>query len=245
MSPPDRPPRLAGWILDVCEGARGPGAIRGDLDEEYVRHVRPTRSWLRARAWYWGQVGRSAPRVAGAHLGRGLPDAGGALGRRAEDLGFASRALMRRPAFLGAAGAALALGVGANAAVFGVVHAVLLRPLPYAHADRLVRVHPDALFYTDVAEVYELARRVRAFDALVPWTRGLTLFTGGAEPEEVRGGRVGWNHFQMLGAAPVLGRAFGPDDAVGDGVDAIILSHRLWVRRFGGDPAVVGKQVEV
>ncbi|MEQ9401073.1 MAG: ADOP family duplicated permease [Longimicrobiales bacterium] len=225
------PPRLAVWLLE-CADRRG--HLLGDLEEEYRRFHRP-RGRLRADAWFWRQALRTLPGLAAGHLRRG----GGTMA----DLRQALRALRRRPGFALMAVATFALALGANALVFSLVHSVLLRPLPFVHAERLVHVHPDALFLVDLEEARAVAEATPSVERALPWGRALFLFTGAGVAEEVRGATVEWYHFDALGAAPAVGRAFTRDDAAAG--DAVILSHALWTRRFGGDRSLVGQRVDV
>jgi putative ABC transport system permease protein len=113
--------------------------------------------------------------------------------------------------------------------------------LPPAAADRLVRPLPDELFFLDSHQAQALAERTNTLESFAAWSRSLFSFTNRGQAEEVRGARVDWNHFDMLGMPASLGRTFVRDDAVDS--RAIILSHGLWQRRFGADPAVVGSTI--
>lgn len=238
MSPRRRPPALAGWLLDRLDPS---GSIRGDLDEEYLRYRRPEGA-VGARLWYWGQVVRSLPRMTGRREGEG---AGAWAARRGADLGQALRAVRRRPGASGLTVATLGLALGVNVAVFSLVQAVVFRDLPFEAASRLVRLHPDELFYVDLAGAQALAEEASTVERVLPWGRTLFTFTGSDPAEEVRGATVAWDHFEGLGARPLLGRGFVRGDAEVVPADAVVLSHGLWVRRFGADPGVVGRRVEV
>jgi predicted permease len=205
--------------------------VVGDLDEEYTRYVRPRRGRFGADLWYWRQVVRSA----GPLWARRSSVLNGDL---RGDVARAVRTLSRRPGLSTAVVLSLALGVGANTAVFAVVHGVLLRPLPFAHADRVVRPLPESLFFVDASQVETLRERLTTIDELAGWGRSLFLFESDDDAVEVRGGTVDWNHFTMLGATAAVGRTFVRQDAAAR--DAIVLSHGLWQRRFGGDPGIVG-----
>ncbi len=236
-----RPPRWSRALLQRLERPSDCGTLVGDLDEEYVHFQRPRLGRQGADRWYRGQVLRSAPGLLLRRLRSPSRRTGSAaLGT---DLRVAMRVLRRRPAYALAVVVTLALGLGMNSMLFSVVHAVLMRPLPYADSERLVRPMPDDLFFLSTHEAVELEMRMTSFESIAAWGRSLFLFTHGGEAEEVRGARVGWNHFDMLGVEAALGRTFVADDAVGD--DAVVLGHGLWTRHFGADPAIVGRTVEL
>jgi len=166
-----------------------------------------------------------------------------------QDLRYGARMLRKNPGFTLIAVITLALGIGANTAIFSVVNAVLLRPLQYAGPERLVQVWqnfpqsganqvtvsaPEFLDYKDQNRVFE---RMAAFRP-----QGFTL-TGGAEPERIFGLRVSADLFPLLGVAPALGRAFLPEEDQIGGPRAVILSHGLWQRRFGSDTTLIGKSL--
>ncbi len=254
MSRPEgAPPRLASALVVWLAGPGDPGSLVGDLDEEYTSYQLPNRGRRAADSWYRRQVVLSLPALVVRRL-RGKPDRGTGLakggrvggsppGELLGDLRFALRVLRRRPGYTVATVLTLGLGLGVNTTLFTVVHAVLLRPLPFADVDRLVRPVPDELFFIDASEAELLDQRMTTFESFAAWGRTLFLFTDGAEAEEVRGARVSWSHFDMLGVEAMLGRTFVRDDAATD--DAIVLGHGLWVRRFGADPSVVGGTVDL
>jgi predicted permease len=166
------------------------------------------------------------------------------------DLRHAVRSLRRRPGYLVAAVGTLALVIGANAAIFAVANATLLRPVPFAAGDRTVAIylnppgtrevrHRNPLRPIDLVKFRQRSRTIGRFEAFTPRTRALT---GRGEPEVVREAAVTQGLFGMMGVAPRLGREFRPDeDRPRSGV--AVLSHGLWQRRFGGDPGVVGSRV--
>ncbi len=167
------------------------------------------------------------------------------------DVRFAARSAAKRPAFTAVAVATLALGVGATSALFSVIDGVLLRPLPLAHADRLVAVgttpasgemrngpasYPDFVDYRDQAA---------SFDALVAFEpANRTLLAGGAA-EKVSGAVVSGGFFDALGVRMALGRAFGRDEDRPGGPRVAVLGHALWRDRFGGDPKVLGRSIQL
>lgn len=161
------------------------------------------------------------------------------------DVRFALRSLARRPGFAVIALVTLTLGLGANVAIFSVVQSVVLRPLPYADAERLVRLQPDSLFPSSLDEALYLDENARTLDGVAAWGRALFLLeTGDAPPEELRGAIVDPLHFSVLGAPPALGRGFEVADGFEGAEPVVILGHQLFQRRFGGDESVVGRQVQ-
>src|SRR5688572_18838129 len=164
---------------------------------------------------------------------------------RLPDVSLAFRNIFRRPGFALVAITLMALGAGANAAVFSVVRGVLLRPLPFAEPDRLVAFWPNNFVSNEeVAYWRDHARSFTQIGAISPgWMMGLVADTG--EPIKVTGGRVSDNMFQALGARPALGRAIEPGDAR-PGVPAVaVLSDELWRSRFNADPAIVGRGIQL
>ena len=157
-----------------------------------------------------------------------------------QDLKYGARTLRRKPLFAFVAIATLAIGIGANAAIFTVVNAVLLRPLPFASPERLFAI--TGMSYT--GEFVELQRRARTFDAASYVDRQVTL-TGGGEPERIQTAFVSPNTFAMLGVAAALGRPLAEGDEQARDGAVIVLSHRLWLSRFGGDRTVVGRRIVV
>jgi predicted permease len=140
----------------------------------------------------------------------------------------------------------LALGIGVNTAIFSVIDGVLIKPLPYAEPDALVRVFEEGPtvpeFPLSPAVFLEYRERSQGFEALAAYERG-DLQLGGERPEQLRGMRVTAGFFQLLGYRPQLGREFDRRDEQAGRSDVAILSHEIWARRFGSDPAVVGTTV--
>lgn len=182
------------------------------------------------------------------------------LGDFVQDLSYGLRQLRHSPGFATAAVVTLALGIGANTAIFTVVDAVLIRPLPYGNAERLITIweknlsaeaarfrslQPDRkdLISTSVPVLQELRARTDLFEQVAahnyfPVRR---VLTGGGEPEEIVAGWVTANFFSTLGVSPELGRGFLPgEDSLGK-TRVIVLSHLLWEQRFGGDRTICGK----
>ncbi|HEX6739870.1 MAG TPA: ABC transporter permease, partial [Vicinamibacteria bacterium] len=161
------------------------------------------------------------------------------------DVRQAARRLARSPGFTLGALSLLALGLAANSAIFSLVHAVLLRPLPYPEADRLVMVwaHSErgdtAAYYP---EYLDWKAQAASFADLAV-TRGQSInLSGGGEPERLIGSFVSASFFPTLGVQAALGRTFRPEESeISSAAPVAVLSHGLWQRRFGGDPAVLGR----
>ena len=165
------------------------------------------------------------------------------------DVRYVLRQLRRAPAFTLVAVLTLALGVGATTAIFSAVHAVVLRPLPFDEPDRLVRVYessPSTSAADEVSPKVFAAWRAgtRAFARMTAIeTRSATLVDRTARPEQVAMLRTTADYFPLLGVRPLLGRAFTRDEDRPGANHVLVLGHRYWLRRFGGDPAVVGRSV--
>jgi len=165
----------------------------------------------------------------------------------AQDIRFGARALRKSPGFAAVAVLTLALGIGANTAIFSVVNAVLLRPLPYPDSNHLAIIW-SGLGNTNrsVASTYELfqiRQQAKEFDQIGGiWITNGSL-PGEGEAEQVKVGTVTSNFLPILCARPELGRFFGPEDEAPDAQWALMISHGVWVRRFGADPSIIGKTI--
>jgi putative ABC transport system permease protein len=165
------------------------------------------------------------------------------------DLHYATRMFLKNPAFTVITVITLALGIGANTAIFSVVNTLLMRPLPYSNPDQLVMVWENLrkdnnphnavapANFVDWKEQNKSFQQMAAFTAPVNYN-----FTGGDMPERVVGARVSAGFFQMLGVQPVQGRLFNDEEDQPGSNQVIIISHGLWQRRFGSDPTLIGKQ---
>jgi predicted permease len=163
------------------------------------------------------------------------------------DLAHSARGLARKPGFALSVVLSLAIGVGANAAVFSVASALLLRPLPYADADRLVILwnrSPGIGILEDwfsTAQYADIRAGHAGFEQVALAIGANDNLTGGGEPERVGTLRVTSNFLSMLGARPAAGRLFTAADDVPGGTRSAVLGHATWMRRYGGDPGVVGR----
>jgi putative ABC transport system permease protein len=167
-----------------------------------------------------------------------------------QDVRFALRQLRHNPGFTLSAIAALALGIGATTAIFSVVNTVLLKPLTYPNADRMVNfLRPSSLLADNLHNITEfhffqrqtnLFKEVVAFDSGGP---GFNLTSG--RPEQLHGIHVTEGYFRAYGAHVLLGRTFTPQEDLPNGGKVVVLGYGLWQRRFGGDPAIVGKSLSL
>lgn len=168
-----------------------------------------------------------------------------------QDLRGGVRGLLKSPLHTFIAALTIALGIGINTTMFSIVEAVLLRPLPYQNAERLIAINADLPGLSlknvgfSVPEADDLAARTDLFDMVSPvWVFDANL-TGGQQPERVVMMASGTNYFEMLGAAPQIGRVFGPQDRADGFAEAVVLSDASWQRLFGRDPAALGKQIRI
>jgi predicted permease len=167
-----------------------------------------------------------------------------------QDVRFAFRALRKSPGFAIAAISALALGIGANTAIFSVVNTVLLKPLTYPDADRMVQfLAPSALLANDLACIRDFhfyQRQTSAFQEIAAYDiagPGFNLTEG--RPEQLHGIHVTEGYFRLYGAPVMLGRTFTKQEDLPHGGNVVVLSYGLWQRRFGGNPAIVGKSLSL
>ncbi|MGH9837351.1 MAG: ABC transporter permease [Blastocatellia bacterium] len=166
-----------------------------------------------------------------------------------QDLRYGARMLMKKPGFTTIAVLTLALGIGAVTAIFSVVNGVLLRPLPFVGAERLVRVYvtvPDRGVRSNPASWLNFAdwrARSSVFDAMAAYSGASATFTGGDAPEQIEGVAASGDLFTVLNAAPLAGRVFSRADEGPGANNVIVISHGLWQRGFSADPKIVGRRV--
>jgi putative ABC transport system permease protein len=172
-------------------------------------------------------------------------------GELGSDMRHGLRLLRKNPGFTAVAILTLALGVGANTAIFSIVNAVLLRSLPYRDPDRLVRIffNEPGVGLRDVRfskpELDDLQTRAGVFEDVTPIFEGSENLTGAKQPERVEGVNASFTYFSMLGVVPQIGRLFGPPDfAPGFATEAVI-SDGLWRRAYGADPNVLGRTIRI
>ena len=167
------------------------------------------------------------------------------------DLRYAVRGLLKKPLFAVLTVLTLALGIGANVAIFSVVNGVLLRPLPYPHPERLMMVwiyNPRQGFDKDVAPYLTFAdwrAQSRSFEQLAAYSGASVSLTGAGDPAQLRGARVTPSFFPAMNVQPALGRWFVEQDATAGHERVVMLEHGLWDRRFGSDPTIIGRTIQL
>ena len=266
------PPRLATWLLrGVLPRDLRAACILGDLLEQFHADA-AVRSRAGAAGRYWWHALSIAARFAFRRSSMPDPTPGALFdvpassgrtplfaGFFREDLRYALRSLIKNPSFTVVAVLTLAVGVGANTAIFSVLHAVVLRDLPYRDADRLALLwtvnqpqnlrdgssYWNARDWKDQSRTFEdivIYRRPEQTRATI--TQATTMGGRGQEPERVDITFVGPGFFQLLGVPPLLGRVVDASD-FDAGHRPVVISHALWRQRFGGDPLVIGRTIEV
>jgi len=168
-----------------------------------------------------------------------------------QDLRFGARMLLKSPGFTLIAALTLALGIGANTAIFSVVNMVLMRPLPLPEPDRLMTFWhsapakglPEVMLNDALFAFYR--DRSQMFEKLAAYESARYTLTGSGDPELLIGASVTFNYFQTLGQEPLLGRVFLPQEDAPGKNNVVVLSYGLWQRRFGGDPEIVGQAIKL
>jgi putative ABC transport system permease protein len=239
--------KLAGLVRSLFGRRR----LERDMEEEMRFHVDMEAERLAARGVpaelartealrRFGGVEKAKDEVRDAALAR-------VLETLRQDVRYALRAYRRNPGFALAAVATLALGIGANSAIFSVVHGVLLQALPYGGGERLVRLRADApgTSAEDRAfsplEMEDLRTQARTLDGVVEYHNMWFVLLGRPEPERVATGVVSANFFDVLGVQAEVGRTFLPGEDKHGAEAVLVLSHDYWMKSFGGDPKVVGR----
>lgn len=166
-----------------------------------------------------------------------------------QDIKFALRMLRRSPGFTTVAVLTLALGIGANAAIFTVADALLLRPLPYANPQRLMMVYETSITNRSEESVFsypyfaQLRDQQHSFSGISAFAGDDFDMTGRGEPRQISAGRVSWNFFEVLGVRPPLGRHFFASEGQRGSNHVLMLSHQFWISEFGGARNVIGQSL--
>jgi putative ABC transport system permease protein len=162
------------------------------------------------------------------------------------DLSFAFRSFLKKPGFVLLAILALSAGIGINTAIFSVVHAVLIQPLPYKDPDKILIMwesSPQMETSVSYPNFQDWRAQNKVFDSMAAFRRDSFNLTGVGEPERLQGRMISAEFFRVLDVAPELGRDFRADEDQPGGSPVVILSHALWVRRFESNPSIIGKQI--
>jgi putative ABC transport system permease protein len=246
INPPGvNPPRLADWLLRRVL-PRGPIAdsIRGDLLEELSSSTSPRIGRRRYFVHALSIAARYAIRREATVPQNDPPRRRGMMDTIRQDLTYAARSLAKRPSFALMVIVTLALGIGAATAIFSIVDAILLRPLPYAHADRLV-VFNDAASRGRMSMAWpnylDFRDRATSFEVTAAYQRTNFTWLDGARAKRLNGRYVSSTFLDVLSVRPQLGRTFTPnDDRIGADPVALV-SDAFWTTALGGDPAIVGR----
>jgi putative ABC transport system permease protein len=231
-------------------------AVERDLDEELGFHVDMQVRANVARGMSPAAAREAAYRSFGGYerVKEQCRDARGARFTEmlTQDVRFAWRTLRSNPGFTLVAVLTLGLGIGANTAIFSVINGVLLRPLPYGNADRLVVIRQSAPgagrpnVNLSIREYFDYREQSTAdFEALVEYHQMSFDLLRRGDPDRVNTGVVSHNFFDVLGITPILGRTFRADDDVPGAEAVLLLSHSYWQSKFGGDPRIVGQVFEM
>ena len=251
QTPPSlsNPPRLALRLLERTLRGDDGDALLGDILETFADPGITRRSPLARALWFWRETlialwvfrPRALPRPAGDGLMRSF----------AADLRHAIRLFWRAPAFTALCILTLALGIGAATAIFSVVNPVLLRPLPYPGAERIAMVWERGaeagrsnIGWQTFTDVSDRARTLESAAALGSWDPTL-IGDGTAESERLVGQRVTWRYCEVLGRQPSVGRGLAEEDEASGAPRVVIMSHRLWKRRYAGDSTIIGRTISL
>ena len=236
------PPVLPRRLLRAVAPGEDRAAIIGDLDEEFRRRAATSRT--AARAWYWRQALACLPPALRLRWRRAAP-----LADLPGDLRYAVRGMRAHPTFAAAAILTLALGAGVTTPIVAVVDAVLLRPLPYAHPDRIYMVQEfdrtgvgggSRLSWSDLQN---LSAHTHAFAAIAGFNGGSMTLTGNGPAQRLGAAAVTAPFFDVLGVAPAIGRTFRAEDEAPGAPRVVVLTHDAWTRRLGGDPSILGRPI--
>lgn len=168
-----------------------------------------------------------------------------------QDLRYGARGLRNSPGFTFVALLTLALGIGATTAIFSIVYAVVLRPLPYKDSKRIVNIStvssmfPEFTLGQSIPNLNDIKSRAKSLETIATYQRTSLALTGVGEPEQISVAAVSSNFLDVFGVHPMLGRAFLPGDEQEKNGNLVLLGYRLWQKRFGSDPQIVGKSINL
>jgi putative ABC transport system permease protein len=243
------PPGLATWLLRVLLPVDAYECVSGDLEEAW-------HAGSLTRAAFWRLTLASIVECRRPRLTR-VRNEQQSQGKRGDslmrtilqDLTYGARLMRRNPGFTAAAVATLALGIGANTALFSILNVLAIKPLAYRDPDKVVFVRgysnqsSNVGLSLNILNFIEISRRATALEHVTTYTYWSANITGGATPERVQAYRVTANTFEMLGVPAALGRGFLAEEGQPNGRPVVVLGHGLWQRRFGSDPSIVGRDL--
>jgi putative ABC transport system permease protein len=245
---PLRPPRISAWLLGLVPPPGEHGQIiRGDLQEEFA--ARAAAGSLRdARAWYR----RQALSVAARYLVN--PQKASIMDTLRQDFGYAVRTLAKSRGFTAAVLATLTIGIGAATAIFSILNAVVIRPLPLPDAGRLMFVSeyqsngkggPRRNISASWPNFLDWRQRATSFDGLAASRSASYSIVDPENPDRVTGRQVTWNFLGVLGVPPAMGRDFTPSDDRPGAAGAVIIRYEYWQRQYGGAPDILGRTIRL
>jgi putative ABC transport system permease protein len=225
--------------------------VIGDLEETFSARLDSGARVGSARRWYWRATFQALREVGGLQRDRRLEKrrGDGMMKNLLRDARYAVRLLLSKPGVTAVAIITLALGIGANTAIFTVTHALLLKPLPYPHADRLVLLNENNLsrgwtsFTLSPANFLDWKGQARSFEAIAAWGGRAFNYTGGTAPERLRGLSGTEGFLDMAGTGAELGRGFRPDEFAPGKDQVVIISYGFWQRTFGGNRDVLNTSI--
>ena len=255
MSRASHPPPIAVWLLTRRLSAEWRDFIVGDLEEEFT--TRSAESPPAAYVWFWWQAIRclAAPPPVRRAAFAPQPSPGDPRMRTfVADVRYALRVITRTPSFAVAVIAVLALGIGANTAIFSIVNAVLLRPMPFEDPERLVRLFHTPpqnafpgmrTFSLSPANFYDWQSAAQSFEGMAMYRFRQFALTGTGQARSVVAGAVGAGFFDVVRARPALGRVFRPEEDTQGGRHVVILSEGFWKSELGGAADVIGRTLKL
>jgi putative ABC transport system permease protein len=242
------PPRVRSLLRGGAADAEVDEELRDYLERQTEENLRRGMSAEQARRAALVALGGTEQRKQQMREARGVSWMGD-IGR---DVQYGVRTMLRRPGFTVTALLMLALGIGANTAIFSADHAVLFRKLPYQQPGRLVELMAKSLsdpgvnrMYVAPANYYDWQADTKPFSEFAAWRIGSLNLSGGDHPERVRAAHISANLLDVLGVEPMLGRGFRSGEDTPGASNVAILSYALWQRRYAGDPGIVGRTIRV
>ena len=246
--PGPRPPAIAVWLLDRLLAPNARDMIAGDLAERFARDV-PLRGTRAARWRFWWETIVALRHFGALHAPRPSFRQEDRMSSFVADVRHALRLLRRAPMFAVSAVITIALAVGPTTAIFSVVEPLLVRPLPYQNPGRLAfiweRDKDGRQVTTGYSTVQDVRARATSLESVAAVSSLSTTLSDPTQPERLFGSKITWNYFHTLGVRPALGRDFTTGDDQPNHAGVVILSHGLWIRRFGGDSTIVGRAIRL